>query len=462
MPKCRNSSELMPSFFGRVFCFSLSLLASTARADVIIADNPSLIDIDGLSGVTSLASLQVVNNDQLINLDGVVNVGTISDVLYVRNNNQLANCEALAPILGWPDGPPDDKISGAISIYANAGGCSSVGQILDSVIGPSQPVITGHSNDLTKLSLFFDGSSAPEDFFPVTGYRAACRGAEVDIGRSPNQPLRDNVVVRDTINVSGLSGTGTQSFISEIEVDIDITHSDPTDLYITLTTPEGTELVLWDRGSPGSEDLVGTFPTSLSPLDSLESVASEAKSGAWTLRVQDVDVGPIPREGVLNAWGLRISEQGTFVGGVTSPFRVEGAGVGGTYTCTLAPISKLGVQPESAAYVATLNNVPLKPVVLATDYEDGAIVLRVSVGDDGGSTVTGYTATCTDGTNTYTGTSTSSPITVSGLTNDVAYTCTVTATNSVGTSSASAATDPITPEEMSAGLPIWLLYQATQ
>jgi len=94
--------------------------------------------------------------------------------------------------------------------------------------------------------------------------------------------------------------------------------------------------------------------------------------------------------------------------------------------------------------------------------EDGKIILTVSVSDNGGTDITGYEATCTDGTNTFTGTSTSSPITVSGLTNDVAYTCTVTATNSVGTSSPSAATDPITPEETATGLPIWLLYQATQ
>ena len=97
-----------------------------------------------------------------------------------------------------------------------------------------------------------------------------------------------------------------------------------------------------------------------------------------------------------------------------------------------------------------------------SDYGDGELYLYVTANFDGGATITSYTATCTDGTNTYTGTGTSSPITVSGLTNDVAYTCTVTATNSVGTSSASAATDPITPEEMSTGLPIWLLYQATQ
>ena len=106
--------------------------------------------------------------------------------------------------------------------------------------------------------------------------------------------------------------------------------------------------------------------------------------------------------------------------------------------------------------------VPNRPVITAIETGSGEITLLVSVGYNGGASIIRYEATCTDGTNTFRGTSTSSPLTVSGLTNDVAYTCTVTATNSVGTSSASAATDPITPEETSTGLPIWLLYQATQ
>ena len=39
---------------------------------------------------------------------------------------------------------------------------------------------------------------------------------------------------------------------------------------------------------------------------------------------------------------------------------------------------------------------------------------------------------------------------------------TVTATNAMGTSAASSTTASITPEEVATGLPIWLLYQATQ
>jgi hypothetical protein len=105
---------------------------------------------------------------------------------------------------------------------------------------------------------------------------------------------------------------------------------------------------------------------------------------------------------------------------------------------------------------------PAVPTVTSTDYEDGRIILTVSVSNNGGAKIRRYDAACSDGTDVFTGTSTSSQITVSYLTNGVAYTCTVTATNSVGTSSASAATAPITPEEGSTGLPIWLLYQATQ
>jgi subtilisin-like proprotein convertase family protein len=52
------------------------------------------------------------------------------------------------------------------------------------------------------------------------------------------------------------------------------------------------------------EDIAGTFPTTLTPIDTISSVGRQAMDGNWVLRVEDVDVGPLVREGVLNAWGL--------------------------------------------------------------------------------------------------------------------------------------------------------------
>jgi hypothetical protein len=62
----------------------------------------------------------------------------------------------------------------------------------------------------------------------------------------------------------------------------------------------------------------------------------------------------------------------------------------------------------------------------------------------GGATITAYTATCTAGTASLTGTATASPVSVTGLTNGTAYSCSVKATNSVGSSLASAAVS-VTP-----------------
>ncbi len=63
---------------------------------------------------------------------------------------------------------------------------------------------------------------------------------------------------------------------------------------------------------------------------------------------------------------------------------------------------------------------------------------------NGGATIVGYTATCTSGTTSITGSATASPILVAGLGNGSAYACAVTATNSAGSGLASAAVS-VTP-----------------
>jgi uncharacterized protein (TIGR02145 family) len=70
-------------------------------------------------------------------------------------------------------------------------------------------------------------------------------------------------------------------------------------------------------------------------------------------------------------------------------------------------------------------------------------VAFIAPASNGGSAITGYTVTSSPGG--FTASGASSPLTVTGLTNGIAYTFTVVATNALGNSVASTASAPVVP-----------------
>ena len=96
--------------------------------------------------------------------------------------------------------------------------------------------------------------------------------------------------------------------------------------------------------------MVGTFPTTLTSVDSLNSVNRQTMDGDWVLSIEDIDVGPLVREGVLNSWGIRITEELSATG-AGSPIAVTGKTQGREYQCRVAPVTKLGKVPESEPFI---------------------------------------------------------------------------------------------------------------
>ena len=129
----------------------------------------------------------------------------------------------------------------------------------------------------------------------------------------------------------------------------------------------------------------------------------------------------------------------------TSPCTVTGLTNGASYTFTVQAINAVGDSaastPTAAVTPATLPGAPT--AVSATEGSGQADVSFTAPADDGGSPVTGYTVTAQPGG--LMATCPSTPCAVAGLTNGVAYTFTVTATNAVGTSAASDPSSAVTP-----------------
>ena len=149
--------------------------------------------------------------------------------------------------------------------------------------------------------------------------------------------------------------------------------------------------------------------------------------------------------------GSVFTESGTLPAGVTLSASGLLSGTpsqSGIFPVTI--VASNGTLPESLqSFTLTVTGVPGTPTgAAATAGAASATVTFVAPVYNGGFAVSGYTVTATDHTNSANGgeahSGSASPITVTGLTPGDNYTFTVTATNSFGTSPASAPSSSVT------------------
>ncbi|BBI30819.1 fibronectin type III domain-containing protein [Cohnella abietis] len=140
--------------------------------------------------------------------------------------------------------------------------------------------------------------------------------------------------------------------------------------------------------------------------------------------------------------------------GTTNQITVTGLANGTSYTFNVVATNAVGDSLESAASEAvtptdvteTPAAVPNAPTGVTATAGNGQATVSFTVPSDNGSEITHYTVTAwNNGAKTATKTGTTSQITVTELTNGTSYTFTVVATNAVGASTQSAASNVVTP-----------------
>ena len=132
----------------------------------------------------------------------------------------------------------------------------------------------------------------------------------------------------------------------------------------------------------------------------------------------------------------------------SSPITISGLTNGTSYTVYLKAVNARGDSSASTSVSVTPSTTPSAPTSLTATAGDGQTTISFTAGSDGGSAITNYKYSL-DGTN-YTAlspTDSSSPVTISGLTNGTSYTVYLKAVNANGDSAASSSVSltPLAP-----------------
>lgn len=87
----------------------------------------------------------------------------------------------------------------------------------------------------------------------------------------------------------------------QLKIGLDIRHSYRGDLRVTLIAPSGRRVLLHDRAGFSADHIVGTYPATLVPKESLSNLLGETRNGTWGLLVQDLALSDV---GTLQSWSI--------------------------------------------------------------------------------------------------------------------------------------------------------------
>jgi chitodextrinase len=186
----------------------------------------------------------------------------------------------------------------------------------------------------------------------------------------------------------------------------------------------------------------------------LPIIGTATKTGSTTATVGFA--APLSDGGsTITSYTAISSPSGITASSATSPITVTGLAPGTNYTFTVTATNADGTsgpsQPSNS--IATDAVAPGAPTI-GTATKTGTSTATVEFAaplSDGGRAITGYTVTSSPSSITATGNT--SPITITGLASATAYTFTVTATNSIGTSSPSQASNTATTDYINPNSP---------
>jgi subtilisin-like proprotein convertase family protein len=129
--------------------------------------------------------------------------------------------------------------------------------------------------------------------------------------------------------------------ITELDVTVELQHTRPADLVVTLIAPDSTEAVLRSRSAAAVGRVM--YDDIATPVDSLAVFNGKVAAGTYTLRVEDKEAG---QTGSLRNWNLRI--RGTEVHDLSGT--LAGVPAGATLSLSGCGVSSLATSGAGGSF----------------------------------------------------------------------------------------------------------------
>ena len=238
----------------------------------------------------SIASVTVANAGP----NGVADPGETVHLSVELGNLGTLGATALSASLGT--GTALVQIPQGSSAYPDLTLGATGTNLVDFEVAIGQNFVCGDPIAL-QLVVSYTGGISPTTALNFELGTGVPNGADVSV--APSLAIPDNVPagVTSTLDVVGSGGTVTSNF----NVNVNITHTWIGDLVLTLRSPAGTSVILHNLSGSSADNIIGNYPQTLTPAQSLASLVGQALDGTWSLKVSDnagQDVG------VLNSWGI--------------------------------------------------------------------------------------------------------------------------------------------------------------
>lgn len=210
----------------------------------------------------------------------------------------------------------------------------------------------------------------------------------------------------------------------------------PTQIYIAYQTAGAASGQTFAGGTDVVVARLGQLFAPTEPTGLVATPADGSVSIAFTAPASDGGSAIINYKYSIDGGSTFTAFSPAITGG---PAIITGLTNGTTYSIQLEAVNAVGDGLNSATVTATPRTVPQAPTSLVATVSDSAVSIAFTAPSDGGSAITNYKYSINGGSTfiAFSPAVTSSPVTISGLTNGTSYDIQLKAVNAAGDSSAS-------------------------